>query len=201
MAVPYPPRPKPARPAYRALFQSAEAGFFCPNEVQNVQTGKPRRRPRAYACRQGRRLLPSSRPHRLGDAGRRPRPASAQLALPEAPGRRGLRRALGRGARSRRRAAGRQRPGPHDEPRPERHAEARLPQRPAGGLRPAVRQPPAAVPAEGTPARSLRRSRPCRRQWRRSAGFPARQERRRSAVTITSAATACSAAVMPSAQL
>lgn len=40
-----------------------------------------------------------------------------------------------------------------------------------------------------------------RPQWRRSARFPARQGRRRNAVTITSAATACSAAVMPSAQL
>ncbi len=101
------------------------------------------------------------------------------------------------GARSRRRAAAGQRP----EPRPERHAQAHLAQRPGGGLGPAVRQSPAAVPAEGAPARSLWRSRQGRRQWHRSARFPPRQGRRRSAVTITSAAIACSAAVMPSAQL
>lgn len=177
----------------------AAAGFFLSKRGPDVQAGKPRPRSRAHAQGQSKRLLPP--PHRFGDGRRRARPAPAQHALPEATGRRGLRRALGQGARSRRRAAAGQGPEHHDEPRPERHAEAGLPQRPAGGLGPAVRQSPAAVPAEGAPARALRRSRPCRRHSRRSAGFQARHGRRRSAVTITSAATACSAAVMPSAQL
>lgn len=108
---------------------------------------------------QGRRLLPSYRACRFGEGRRQLRPAPARHVLSETPGRRGLRRVLGPGARSRRRAAAGQRP----ELRHERHGEAGPSQRPASKFGAAGRQSPAAVPAEGGPARSLRRSRQGRR--------------------------------------